>query len=262
MKRSWLEQLLLGLGLGAGTRVDLLNLAQNRAVNVWPHRLVAAATTLFIAVLATGMARQWNDMRSHRPSPGSTLANLRASLEGVHQQIAVEKQKFDPKEAQLLGAQVREANTLITLRAFKPTELLGDLEAVKPFGGRMFGLRRVKDRGGAMLLDFHLKSPTRKTYEEFAARIGRARRFSNLELRGENYQNGEFEAEITMQWIPEGAAETTELPPGPEKAATRAAAGNAPLPAAVRRPVNPAAPRAMPPPARNPPSRPALRGGR
>src|SRR5260221_14223903 len=109
MKRSWLEQLLLGLGIGSGTRIDLLNLAPGRAVNFWPHRLVAAATLLLIAVLGAGMARQWGDMRSHRPNPGSTLANLRASLDGVQQQIAVEKQKFDPKEAQALGAQVREA---------------------------------------------------------------------------------------------------------------------------------------------------------
>src|SRR5260221_12184791 len=102
MKRSWLEQLLLGLGLGPGTRIDLLNLAQGRAVNFWPHRLVAAATLLLIVVLGAGMGRQWGGMRSHRPNPGSTLSNLPASRDGAQQQSAVEKQKFDPKEAQAL----------------------------------------------------------------------------------------------------------------------------------------------------------------
>ena len=263
MKRFGLEGLLLGLGLGGGTRIDLLNLAQNRAVNIWPHRVMAAVTALIIGLLATGMARQWRGMQSHRPSPGSTLAKLRADLDQTQQQITGQKQKFDPKEAQALGAQVREANMLITQRAFKPTELLGDLEAVKPFAARLLGLRRGPDRGGAMQLDFHLKSPTRKTYEAFASRIGRAHRFSNLELRSESYQNGEFEAEIVMLWTPAGAPESTELPPGAEKAVIRGNGAGVPLnPAAVNRaapaarpenrPAAPAKPHAGRPPRKNP----------
>jgi hypothetical protein len=235
MKRSWIDSVLLALGLGPGTRIDLLNLAQGPAVNLWPHRLVAGVSALFIAVLATGMTRQWNDMRNHRPSPGSTLANLQAGLNGVKLQIAGQQSKFDPKDAAALGGQVREANVLITQRAFKPTELLADLEAVKPFGGRLLGLRRGSvDRGGVMLLDFHLHAPSRKSYEDFAARIGRSHRFGNLELRGENYQNGEFEADVALQWTPVGAAEATELPPGAEKAVQRGAAERAPVVSAAR----------------------------